>query len=59
MENMKSAGKDNREALLKVDFGLQDKYFDAEELKHSWTTTRMSGELYLSSLHCSISKQHY
>ena len=34
-----------RKALLKLDFGLQDKFCDAEELKHLWFTTRMSDEL--------------
>ena len=45
MDNRKTAVKAIREALLMVDFGLQDKFCDAEELKHPWSTTRMTDEL--------------
>ena len=56
MDNIKSAAKAIREALLKVDFGLKDKFCDSEELKHSWSTTRMADELISFFLYCSISK---
>ena len=45
MDNIKSAAKTIREALVKIDFGLQDKFCDAKELKHSLSTTRMPDEL--------------
>ena len=45
MDSIKRAAKVMRKALLKLDFGLQDKFCDAEELKHLWFTTRMSDEL--------------
>ena len=45
LDSIKSAAKAIREALLKVDFGLEDKFCDAEELRHSWCTTRMLDEL--------------
>ena len=45
MDSIKKAAKVMREALLKLDVGLQDKFCDAEELKHLWFTTRMPDEL--------------
>ena len=30
---------------MEVDFGLNDRFCDAEELKHPWSTTRMPDEL--------------
>ena len=44
MDNIKSAAKAIREALTKIDFG---KFCDTEELKHSWSTTKMPGKLTL------------
>ena len=35
----------NKVALLRADFGQQDKFCDAEELKHLWSTTRILNEL--------------
>ena len=45
MSNMKNAAKTIKEALLKVDFVLQDKFCDAVEIKHSWSTIRIPHEL--------------
>ena len=36
LNNIKSGALDIRRALLDVDFGLNDKFCDADELKDSW-----------------------
>ena len=38
---MKTAGVSLKQALQKVDFGIEDKFCDAEELKPSWEQTSM------------------
>lgn len=45
MTNVKRTVKAVREALLKADFGSQDKFCDAKELKQPWFTKRMPDEL--------------
>ena len=45
LDSVKVAAKVIRSKLLNVDFGLQDKFCDAEELKHSWRTTKIPDEL--------------
>ena len=39
LDGVKSAMQTIRGKLLNVDFGLQDKFCDAEELKLAWSTT--------------------
>ena len=36
INKIKSAAKIIRQSLLQIDFGLQDKFCDAEELKFAW-----------------------
>ena len=45
LDSVKVQAKVIRSKLLNVDFGLQDKFCDAEELKHSWRTTKIPDEL--------------
>ena len=60
MDSIKRAGKAVMEAFLKVDFGLQDKSCDAEELKNSCSTTRMpDGLISFFSVLVNIKKQHH
>ena len=42
---IKSAAKSIRTALKQVDFKLQDRFCDAEELKQSWLNTKIPDEL--------------
>ena len=41
LDSVKSAEETIRDKLLNVDFGLQDKFCDAEELKMAWGTTKI------------------
>ena len=41
LDSVKSAAQTIRDKLLNVDFGLQDKFCDAEELKMAWGTTKI------------------
>ena len=41
LDSVKSAAQTIRDKLLNVDFGLQDKFCDAEELKMAWRTTKI------------------
>ncbi|KAG8177891.1 hypothetical protein JTE90_001722 [Oedothorax gibbosus] len=52
VDNIKTAAKEIREALQKVDFGLTNKFFDSDELNTSWMTTEMPDEMltFLSTL---------
>ena len=45
LHRVKVAAKVIRSKLLNVDFGLQDKFCDVEELKHSWRATKIPDEL--------------
>ena len=45
LDSVKVAAKVIRSKLFNVDFGLQDKFCDAEELKHSLRTTKIPDEL--------------
>ena len=39
LDGVKSAAQIIRDKLLNIDFGLQDKFCDTEELKLAWRTT--------------------
>ena len=41
LDGVKSSARTIRDKLLNVDFGLQDKFCDAEELKLAWRTTKI------------------
>ena len=41
INKIKSAAKIIRQALLQIDFGHQDKFCDAEELKFAWKHTKI------------------
>ena len=45
LDSIKSAAKIIRDKLLNIDFGLHDKFCDAEELKLAWRTTKIPDEL--------------
>ena len=45
LDKIKSAAKSIRTALKQVDFKLQDRFSDAEELKQSWLNTKIPDEL--------------
>ncbi|KAG8196934.1 hypothetical protein JTE90_027637 [Oedothorax gibbosus] len=45
VDNIKTAAKEIREALQKVDFGLTNKFCDSDELITSWMTTEMPDEM--------------
>ena len=45
VDGVKSAARTIRDKLLNVDFGLQDKFCDAEELKLAWRTTNIPDEV--------------
>ena len=45
LDGVKSAAQTIRDKLLNVDFGLEDKFCDAEELKLAWKTTKISDEV--------------
>ena len=45
LDGVKSAAQIIRDKLLNIDFGLQDKFCDAEELKLAWRTTKIPDEL--------------
>ena len=45
LDGVKSAVQTIRDKLLNVDFGLQDEFCDAEELKLAWKTTKISNEV--------------
>ena len=45
LDTIKSAAKSIRTALKQVDFKLQDRFCDAEELKQSWLNTKIPDEL--------------
>ena len=60
LDGIKSAAQTIRDKLLNVDFGLKDKFCDAEELKLAWKTTKISDEvLALLSFRTSHYKEHY
>ena len=42
LDGVKSAAQTIRDELLNVDFGLEDEFCDAEELKLPWKTTKIS-----------------
>ena len=44
-DTIESAAKSSRTALQQVDFKLQDRFCNAEELKQSWLNTKISDEL--------------
>ena len=41
---IKSAANILRQSLFSVDFGLKDKFCDAEELKYAWRNTKVPDE---------------
>ena len=45
INKIKSAAKIIRQSLLQIDFGLQDKFCHAEELKFAWKNTKIPDEL--------------
>ena len=45
LDGVKSAARIIGDKLLNIDFGLQDKFCDAEELKLAWRTTKIPDEL--------------
>ena len=45
LDTIKSAAKSIHTALKQVDFKLQDRFCDAEELKQSWLNTKIPDEL--------------
>ena len=45
LDTIKSAATAIRQSLEAVDFGLHDRFGDAEELKRLWRTTKMPDEL--------------
>ena len=45
LDGVKSTAQITRDKLLNIDFGLQDKFCDAEELKLAWRTTKIPDEL--------------
>ena len=45
LDGVKSAAQTIRDELLNVDFGLEDEFCDAEELKLPWKTTKISDEV--------------
>ena len=52
LDVMKKSGEQLRQSLLDVDFGLDDKFCDADDLKDAWENTIMPSELstFFSSL---------
>ena len=50
LDGVKSTAQIIRDKFLNIDFGLQDKFCDAEELKLAWRTTKIPDELLVFSL---------
>ena len=45
IDTIKSATNISRQSFFSVDFGLKDKFYDAEELKHAWRNTKVPDEI--------------